>query len=164
MACGILVLQPGIRPKYPVLKAWSLNHWTTWDVPKSLYKPLNKSFKWQGGSCSISELWGITAIHMVSTVSSQARKRNQKEKARFSQKAFPVTSEKCTLGHLQTYCWERVLFLNFQYKGFCSVAILCDPFLLIFKSQKYSLKTVRPTVLWNFITGIEISSAKQIHT
>ena len=117
MACGISVLQPGIKPECPVLEVQSLNHWTTWNVPRSLYEPLSKSFKWQGASCSIPELWGITAIHMVSMVSSQAMKRsqkNQKEKERFSQKAFPMTSEKHNLGHFQTYCWERVLFLNFQ--------------------------------------------------
>ena len=32
-ACGILVLQPGIKPMPPVLEAWSLNHWTTREVP-----------------------------------------------------------------------------------------------------------------------------------
>ena len=35
-ACGILVLQPGIKPMPPVLEAWSLNHWTTREVPGSV--------------------------------------------------------------------------------------------------------------------------------
>jgi len=33
MACGILVPWPGIKFMPPVLKAWSLNHWTTREVP-----------------------------------------------------------------------------------------------------------------------------------
>ena len=31
--CGILVPQQGIRPMPPALEAWSLNHWTTREVP-----------------------------------------------------------------------------------------------------------------------------------
>ena len=31
--CGILVPWPGIKPMSPALGAWSLNHWTTRDVP-----------------------------------------------------------------------------------------------------------------------------------
>ena len=33
MACGILVPQPGIKPVPPAVEAWSLNHWTTREVP-----------------------------------------------------------------------------------------------------------------------------------
>ena len=33
MACGISVLPPGIEPVPPVMEAWSLNHWTTREVP-----------------------------------------------------------------------------------------------------------------------------------
>ena len=37
MACRILVPQPGMEPMPPALEAWSLNHWTTWEVlPPSL--------------------------------------------------------------------------------------------------------------------------------
>jgi len=32
VACGILVLQPGIKPSPPALEVWSLNHWTTGEV------------------------------------------------------------------------------------------------------------------------------------
>ena len=32
-ACGILVPQPGIEPTSPAVEAWSLNHWTTREVP-----------------------------------------------------------------------------------------------------------------------------------
>ena len=28
MACGILVLQPGIEPMLPAVEVWSPNHWT----------------------------------------------------------------------------------------------------------------------------------------
>ena len=34
-ACGILVPCPGIEPMLPELEAWSLNHWTTREVPSS---------------------------------------------------------------------------------------------------------------------------------
>ena len=30
---GILVPQPGIKPAPPALEVWSLNHWTTREVP-----------------------------------------------------------------------------------------------------------------------------------
>ena len=33
VACGILVLQPGIKPTSPALEAGSLNHWTAREVP-----------------------------------------------------------------------------------------------------------------------------------
>ena len=32
-ACRILVPQPGIPPTPPALEAWSLNHWSTREVP-----------------------------------------------------------------------------------------------------------------------------------
>ena len=32
-ACKILVPRPGIEPVLPALGAWSLNHWTTRDIP-----------------------------------------------------------------------------------------------------------------------------------
>lgn len=32
-ACCILVPRPGIEPVLPALGAWSLNHWTTRDIP-----------------------------------------------------------------------------------------------------------------------------------
>ena len=32
-ACRILVPRPGIKPTPPALKAWSLDHWTTREVP-----------------------------------------------------------------------------------------------------------------------------------
>ena len=35
MACGILVPSPGIEPTSPALEVWSLNHWTTREVPYS---------------------------------------------------------------------------------------------------------------------------------
>ena len=36
MACGILVPWAGIEPMTPALEVWSLNHWTTREVPKFL--------------------------------------------------------------------------------------------------------------------------------
>ena len=33
MVCGNLVIQKGIEPRSMVLKAWSLNHWTTGEFP-----------------------------------------------------------------------------------------------------------------------------------
>ena len=33
MACRILVPRPGIEPTPPAVEAWSLNHWTTREVP-----------------------------------------------------------------------------------------------------------------------------------
>ena len=32
-ACGILVPQPEVKPATPAVEAWSLNHWTTREVP-----------------------------------------------------------------------------------------------------------------------------------
>ena len=34
-ACGILVPQPEIEPVPLAVEAWSLNHWTTREVPES---------------------------------------------------------------------------------------------------------------------------------
>ena len=33
--CGILVPQPGIKPMPPEVGVWSLNHWTTREVPRN---------------------------------------------------------------------------------------------------------------------------------
>ena len=41
MACGILVPWPGIESMSLALEAWSLNHWTTREVPVSQETPLN---------------------------------------------------------------------------------------------------------------------------
>ena len=41
MARGILVPWPGIEPMSLALEAWSLNHWTTREVPVSQETPLN---------------------------------------------------------------------------------------------------------------------------
>ena len=38
MACGILVLWPGIEPRPPALEAQSPNHWTTREVPHLILK------------------------------------------------------------------------------------------------------------------------------
>ena len=43
MACGILVLQPGVKPMPPEVEAWSFNPWTTREVPESM----STSFKGQ---------------------------------------------------------------------------------------------------------------------
>ena len=34
-ACGILVSRPGIEPLPPAVIAWSLNHWTTTEIPRA---------------------------------------------------------------------------------------------------------------------------------
>ena len=34
MACGILAPRPGIKPTTSVVEAWSLNHWTSKEVPR----------------------------------------------------------------------------------------------------------------------------------
>ena len=36
-ACGILVPRPGMQPEPPAVEAWSLNHWTTREVPLCIY-------------------------------------------------------------------------------------------------------------------------------
>ena len=37
MACGILGPPPEIEPTSPTLEGWSLNYWSTKEVPKSLF-------------------------------------------------------------------------------------------------------------------------------
>ena len=37
MACGILVLQPRVKPTPPAMEAQSLNHWTTREAPKIIF-------------------------------------------------------------------------------------------------------------------------------
>ena len=34
VACGIFTPQPEMELWPPAVEAWSLNHWTTWEVPK----------------------------------------------------------------------------------------------------------------------------------
>ena len=34
VACETLVSRPGIKPVTPALEAWSLNHWTSREVPE----------------------------------------------------------------------------------------------------------------------------------
>ena len=34
-ACGILVLQPGIKPAPPAVEKQSLNHWTDREIPRN---------------------------------------------------------------------------------------------------------------------------------
>ena len=47
-ACGDLVPRPGIKPTPPALEAWSLNHWTTREVPFISFcpPPPKKMFPW----------------------------------------------------------------------------------------------------------------------
>ena len=37
MAYGGLAPQPGIEPVFLAMAAWSLNHWTIWEVPQLLF-------------------------------------------------------------------------------------------------------------------------------
>ena len=37
MACGILVLQPGIEPVPPAVEMQSPNHWTTGEFPEKSF-------------------------------------------------------------------------------------------------------------------------------
>ena len=46
-ACRILVPRPGIEPVPSAVEAWSLNHWTTREVPKGLC--LNEVTFWGPG-------------------------------------------------------------------------------------------------------------------
>ena len=41
-ACGSLAPQPGIGPVPPEVEAWSLNHWTTREVPETVFKNSKK--------------------------------------------------------------------------------------------------------------------------
>ena len=43
-ACGILAPGPGIKPVPPALEVQSLNHWTSREVPSSIF--FNDSKKW----------------------------------------------------------------------------------------------------------------------
>ena len=36
LACKISVSQLGVKPRTPAMEMWSLNHWTTWEVPEFL--------------------------------------------------------------------------------------------------------------------------------
>ena len=49
-----LVLQPGIKPRPPTLRAWSLTHWTTWEVPIYIFNTdlLWLHYKYTGIFCS----------------------------------------------------------------------------------------------------------------
>ena len=52
MACGISVPPPGIRLTPSSLEAWSLNHWTTWKVPRIS----SELIKWNHAVCT-SSIW-----------------------------------------------------------------------------------------------------------
>ena len=43
MACGILAPQPGIKPAPLAVEAWSLNHWTTREVPLLPFSKVRES-------------------------------------------------------------------------------------------------------------------------
>ena len=45
-AFWILVPQPGIEPMPPALEAWSLNHWTTREVPEMKIYVKKKTCTW----------------------------------------------------------------------------------------------------------------------
>ena len=52
-ACGILVPQPGIEPAPPALWAWSLNHWTTREVPvQGTFRCSGKQENKPGSGCT----------------------------------------------------------------------------------------------------------------
>ena len=38
MACGIFVPQPEMELWPRAVEAWSLNHWTTWEVPNLVFQ------------------------------------------------------------------------------------------------------------------------------
>ena len=44
MACGILVLGPGIKPVLPALEAWRLNHWTAREISKNILIKVSYAF------------------------------------------------------------------------------------------------------------------------
>ena len=46
-ACGVLASPPGMEPSPPCTERWSLNHWTTEEVPRVIFKgfPSNIEFK-----------------------------------------------------------------------------------------------------------------------
>ena len=41
MVCRILVPQPGIKPMPPAMRAQSLNHWTTREVPSVYFEMIS---------------------------------------------------------------------------------------------------------------------------
>ena len=43
-ACGILILQPGIKPAPTALQAQSLNHWIAMEVPSYILSPVRPPF------------------------------------------------------------------------------------------------------------------------
>ena len=55
LTCGILVLQPGIKPTPPAVEEWSLNHWTTREVPRvfhlCIFIPLLSIENYKWGVC-----------------------------------------------------------------------------------------------------------------
>ena len=59
-ACGDLVPRPGIKPTPPALEAWSLNHWTTREVPFISFCPpppkKNVSLDFPGGAMDKNSL------------------------------------------------------------------------------------------------------------
>ena len=57
-ACGTLVPQPGIKPMSPAVEVWSLNHWTTMEVPNLIFLP-------SPISCPLSPLSPLTGYKLV---------------------------------------------------------------------------------------------------
>ena len=45
-AFGILVPRPRMEPVAPAVEAWSLNHWTSSEVPLSCFQPQKVSFQY----------------------------------------------------------------------------------------------------------------------
>ena len=75
--CGILVPWPGIKPVSSALQIWSLNHWTTREVPMGLYYSLHftdKKTKARSAqaACPIFFLkgWVLVTCPVLSSVSS----------------------------------------------------------------------------------------------
>ena len=69
--CGmwVLVFQPGIEPGPPVLRVWSLSHWTTREVPGPFFEPSSRSSGrepmgqlWARSSPSLKTSWGPPGI------------------------------------------------------------------------------------------------------
>ena len=61
-ACGILVPQAGIEPRPLALVAWSLNHWTTREVPVGFLKARPCLGKWR-------HVWSLHRSNSVHGVS-----------------------------------------------------------------------------------------------
>ena len=63
LTCGILALQPGIKPTPPAVEEWSLNHWTTREVPRvfhlCIFIPLlsTENYKWGVCVCVCVSVW-----------------------------------------------------------------------------------------------------------